>query len=299
MAKITDYLKTIFFVLILLQIAPPLLHSIKKQYFDALKPHTKVAYLPINGMVSNSSHYIKYLKKFYKNPEIKAILVKIESSGTTAGSAEAIANEIEFYKKKYPKPIIVLTENICASGAYLIAATTDHVIASPSTIIGSIGTTIPNQFKVKNFLAHHNITYESIKTGDYKDSTNPFTNPTQEELVHLEGITHDSYQTFIEHVARNRKRISLAKAPEWANGKLFTGKQALQNGLVDELGSLSNAIAYLKKAALIEEKIEWIKPSESARGWLGYFMGQQDPTEDASSPLEGMIRKALLSCAIK
>lgn len=292
MAKLSDYLKNLFFIIILLQIAPPILQSLKKQYIDTLEPKSRVGYIQLSGVMGDSSYATKWLKKFFKEPSIKAILLKIESAGSTAGTAEAIANEIEILKKEYPKPIITLSENICTSGAYMIAAATDYIIATPSSLLGSIGTTIANQFKVKDFLEQYKIQYESIKTGEYKDSTNPFTNPTPEQRAHLEGITQDSYQTFIEHVAKNRKKIALAKAPEWANGKLFTGKQALKIGLLDEIGSLSNAISHLKKVAMIEDRIEWIKPARTGKGLLSYLTGDWDSTDEfTTGPLEGRIKQ--------
>lgn len=294
MAKLSDYLKNIFFIIILLQIAPPILQNLKKQYFEVLEPKSKVGHITLSGVLSDSSYATKWLKKLFKEPSVKAILLKIESSGSAAGTGEAIANEIDILKKEYPKPIITLSENICTSGAYYIAVSTDYIIAPPSALVGSIGTTIANQFKVKNFLEQYKIQYESIKTGEYKDSTNPFVNPTPEQTAHLENITKDSYQNFIEHVAKNRKKLSLSKAPEWANGKLFTARQAIKMGLVDEIGSLSNAIIHLKKVAMIEETIEWVKPSRPAKGLLSYFTGDWDGPDDfTSSPLEGRIKNLL------
>ena len=267
MAKLSDYLKNLFFIIILLQIAPPILRSLKKQYIDALEPKTKVAMLTIKGIVYDSSYYVKFLKKFFKNPDIKAILLKIESPGAAAGSAEAIANEIELLKKEYPKPIVTLSENICTSGAYYIAVTTDHIVAPPSALIGSIGTKIPYQFKLNNFIEQFKIQYIPIKAGEYKDSTDPFSAITPEQIAHLQGVTDDSYQNFIEHVAKNRSQITLNTADQWANGKLFTARQALTIGLIDQIGSRSNAIGEIKKRAIIEEKIEWVVPPKTTSFW--------------------------------
>jgi protease-4 len=247
--------------------------------------------LPIKGVISDSSSYIKYIKPFFKNNDIKAILLVIESPGGAAGSAEAIANEITFFKKKYPKPIIALSENICTSGAYLIACTSDYIIAPHSALIGSIGTAIPNQFKLKDFLEQLKISYKSITTGQFKDATDPFAHFTQDQIAHLEGLTKDSYQHFIEHVANNRKKVLLATASDWANGKLFTAGQAQKIGLIDEVGSWSNALAYLKKVALIEGKIEWIRPPKEMPDLLSYLTGSADEkTPFSVHPLEGALR---------
>lgn len=295
MAKFSEYLKNIFFIVILLQIAPPIFQSIKKQYSDLLEPKTKVATITIKGVVLDSSYYTKYLKTFFKNSDIKAILLKIESPGAAAGSAEAVANEIEILKKEYPKPIITLCENICTSGSYYIAVTTDTIIAPPSALIGSIGTKIPYQFKLNNFMEQFKISYIPIKSGEYKDATDPFVAITPEQIAHLQSVTDDSYQNFIEHVAKNRSAVTLNTADQWANGKLFTARQAKIIGLIDQIGSRSNAVNEIKKRAMIEGKIEWIAPKE-ASGFFELLTGRtSQPEEGLSASIMETVLKTFLT----
>ncbi|MEX0940855.1 MAG: signal peptide peptidase SppA [Candidatus Babeliales bacterium] len=278
MARLFDYLKNIFLILILLQIAPPILQSLKKQYLEVLEPKTQIGLLTIKGIVYDSDYYIKFLKQFFKNTNIKAILLKIESPGGAAGSSEAIANEIEIMKRESPKPIVTLCENLCTSGSYYIASTTDYIIAPPSALIGSIGTKIPYQFKLNDFLKHFNIKYIPIKSGEYKDSTDPFAEITSEQIAQLQSVTDDSYQNFIEHVAKNRSQVMLDNAKEWANGKLFTARQALKLGLINEVGSQTNAINQLKKLAIIDGEIEWVIPPKDQGLW-SFFTGSRDINE--------------------
>lgn len=291
MATFSDYVKNIFLILLILSFAPALIKSFKKQYFDFLKSKTQVAYLPITGIVYDSSYYSKYLKKFFKNKDIKAILLKIESPGSAAGSAEAIANEIELLKKEYPKPIITLTENLCTSGAYYIACTTDYIIAPPSAFVGSIGTQIPYLFKLKDFIEHYKIHYEVIKAGEYKTATDPFTQLTPEQTTYLQTLVNDSYQNFLEHTARHRPKLLLANASTWADGKLFTGRQALQLGLIDEVGSRSNAIAKIKELGIIEDKIEWIEPAKEGSIFSRLFSSSDSfDTSEISSVLMKLVK---------
>jgi protease IV len=282
MAKLSTYLTNIFLIVVLLQIAPPILHNIKKQYTEMLTPQSKVAHLTITGVVYNSTNYIKYFKKYFKDQSIKAILLSIESPGAAAGSAEAIANEITLLKKEYPKPIVTLCENICTSGSYYVAVTTDYIISPPSALIGSIGTKIPYQFKLKEFLEQYKIKYVPINAGAYKDATDPFSELTPEQKDMLEGVAQDSYENFIEHVSKNRKKIALNNANEWGNGKIFTARQAHKIGLIDEIGSQTNAIDQIKKLAILEEKIEWVKP-ERETGWLSSLFGSATETGGALS----------------
>lgn len=289
MARVTDYLKNIFFILILLQIAPPIIQGFIKNYTHLLEPQTKVAYLPIKGILYDSTHYVHYLRKYFKDNDIKAILLRIECPGSAAATGEIIAHEIELLKKEFPKPIITLCENICTSGAYYIASSTDHIIAAPSTFVGSIGSTIPYQFRFDKLIKQYNIEYKDISSGEYKNCTDPFVETTPEQLKMLQNLSDDSYQNFVEHVAQHRHKLSKEKAQEWANGKIFTGNQGLKIGLIDQIGSQSDAIAKIKELAIVVGEIEWVKP-EPKGGLLSLFgADREDGTELQSSLLHSTL----------
>jgi len=294
MATFSDYLKNIFFIILLLQFAPPLLKNIKNQYANLLEPQTKVGVLTIKGAILDSNYYTKYLRKYFHDCDIKAILLKIESPGGAAGSSEAISHEIELLKKECPKPIISLVENICASGGYYIAASTDYIIAPPSALIGSIGTYIPFQFKLKDFIEHYKITYNVIKAGDYKIATDPFVNPTPELNSMLQSVADDSYKNFTHYVAKHRTKLSLDNVKEWANGKIFTGSQAQKLGIIDELGSYSDAIKIIKDKAIIEGKIEWVQPQRQG-GLLGMLSGNQDTADNDDSIISNAVNNICLT----
>ena len=235
MATFSDTLKTIFFLLILLQIAPPLLQSIKQRYTKLLEPRSQVGYLSIKGLLYDSAHYTKHLKKFFENQDIKAIVLKIESPGGASGTAESIAHEIDLLKKEHPKPIITYSENICASGGYYIAAATDYIIAAPSTLIGSIGTSIRAQFQLKEFSEH-------------------------------------------------RHALGSIDTKEWAEAQLFTGRQAVQKKLIDQIGSKSDAVKKVKELGIIDGKIEWVKP-EQRGGLFNMLFG----SSQAGAPVSGLL----------
>src|SRR3990167_9141939 len=147
MAKFQDYIKNIFWVLLVLQFAPPVFKSIRKQWLDYVEPKNKIGLVVMNSVINSSSSWNKQLTKFFKDPEIKAILIKMDSPGGAAGSSQAIFQEILTLKQQYPKPIVTYFENMCASGGYYIACTTDHIVATSSALVGSIGSKIATQFK--------------------------------------------------------------------------------------------------------------------------------------------------------
>lgn len=277
-----DYLKNIFLILILLQVTPPLIKSIKDQYSTYLKPKTQVGVLSIKGLIYNSSTYCKHLHTFFNNDAIKAILIKMECPGSASGSGQAIFNEIISLKKDHPKPVIVLVENVCASGGYYIACAADTIIAPASALVGSIGAYFPYFFRLKDFIEQFKIHYIPIKAGMYKTTTDPFVNLSLEEEALLQSLLNDSYQQFASDVAKMRK-LSLNKLTEWADGKIFTGKQALKLGLIDAIGSAYDATKVLKEKALIAptDEIEWVHP-KTKTGFLSTLFGTHDSSDENS-----------------
>ncbi len=285
--SLLDYIKNIFFILLILSIAPTLIDNIIQQYSRYIEQKTKVAVLPVNGVLYDSSELSKHINSFFKNDDIRAILIRMECSGSAAGTGEAIYNEILSMKKDHPKPVIVLVENICASGGYTIACAADYIIAPPSSLIGSIGTTITNLFQLKDFINQFKIGYVPVAGGEYKTTTDPFTQITQEQKDMLQSVADDSYNQFIQKVAQARK-LSLNKANEWANGRIFTGHQALKIGLIDEIGSSYNAIKKIKEKALIEGDIEWVHPPKKSV-WMKFF--GSDLEHDRDSMFSRMINQ--------
>ena len=268
-----DILKNIFLILVILQIAPGMIVGIKKQYTKLFELNAQVGVLPIKGALYDSTYYTKQLHTFFKDSSIKAILLKIESPGSAAGTGQAIYNEIIALKKEHPKPVIVLIENVCASGGYYIASASDYIIASGAATVGSIGTYLP-VVKLKECIEQFKIYYNPIKSGDYKTVTDPFVDKTPEERELLQGLATDIYDQFTNDIATSRK-LALTEVKQWANGKIFTARQAQKIGLIDELGSASTATRVIKEKALIEGEIEWIYPPKQG-GLAAWFSGSED-----------------------
>lgn len=261
MKSIFEYAKSIFFLLIFLQIAPPLLRNIKESYTGFLTVQTKVGRITMNNVIADSTFYAKNLKAFFKDPEIKAILLKIDSPGGAAGSSQALFNEIQELKKRFPKPIIAMVENSCLSGGYYIACATDHIIATRSALVGSVGATFPTFFNFKELAKHWNIQTRVVSSGTYKATTNQFQESTPEQWAMLQKVADSSYQQFAADVAKTRK-LSLKDKEQWAEGKVFTGQQAYELHMIDQTGSYSQALTKIKSMAPIEGSVEWVDPHE-------------------------------------
>jgi len=234
-------LKNIFLLLVLLNVAPLLLENIKSQYQTYFVPSTQVGLLIIKGSIIESTHYNKALTTFFNDDNIKAILLKIESSDGAPGSCQALFNEIIHLKKEYPKPIVTLIENTCTGGGYYIATATDYIVAAGTSIVGGIGTQMFDQ-------GPHCVEPNTIPESTSETSQKK---PTQLAL--------DSYQQIVQSIATQRK-LSLNAIQDWAAGNIFNAHQGLTINLVDQLGSMHQATQMIRKKGLIEGAITWANP---------------------------------------
>lgn len=279
MSTFSSILKNIFFLLLILQFTPLLLQSIRKNYSALFEQKTKVAVLPIKGMILSSTKTIKQMRKFFEESNIKAIVIKMECPGGAAGSSQAIYQELKKLKGKHVKPVIVWVENMCASGGYYIASGADYIFSTPSAFIGSIGVYIP-LVQVKELLDLLKVNYQPIVTGSYKLAADPFTNITSEQREMLQNLTQETYDQFVKDVAQSRSKLALADAPQWAQGRIFTGTQAVKMGLVDSIGTLSDVEAMLKEKITVVGKIEYVHPPKSSK--LAQLFGSDDDEENSS-----------------
>lgn len=289
-----EIIKNLFFLLIFLQFAPVLFSNIKDMFIDMLTPKTQVGKLNITGTIKDSTFYVKHIQGFLKNDSIKALYLKIDSPGGAAGSAQAIFQELQAFKKK--KPIVAFIENTGASAAYQIAAASDHIVATPSSLVGSIGTILQMLPNIKGLGNDWNIKFRNIHSGKYKTSGSPFKDDTEDELKQLQSVSDDSYKQFIQSIATARN-LQINNEKEWANGKIFTGMQALKLKLIDQIGSQQDASDQIKKLALIETEIEFVQPKRISP--IMRLLGGQDdfdlPESGFSSWIAGIFSETLIA----
>ncbi len=271
-------LKNIFIVLLFLQFAPMILSSLKNSIKDSLVAKTHVGYLTINGVIDDSAYYVKKIDEFYKDPDIKALLIKINSPGGYTGSSQIIFNELKRFKKE--KPVVALIENVGASGAYYVALAAHSIIASPISLVGSIGIfmELPN---VKELLGSWKVSYRYVQSGTYKTVGSMVKDVSNAELAYLQNMSDDQYNYFIKDVAACRNLV-LKDHKTWADGKAFTGNQALKLKLIDKLGSFSDALEEVKRLAKIKDEIKLIQPKKPS-GFMRLFAGDDETGYDQMS----------------
>ena len=216
---------------------------------------------------------------------VKAIVLQVESPGGNVASCQEILNEIEQVKK----PIVVSFGTIAASGGYYISAKANKIVALPGTLTGSIGviSELPN---LKGLFQKIGIDMEVFKGGKYKDMYAGLRELTPEEKAIMQEMTDQLYDQFVKVVAEGRG-LNEEKVRELATGQLYTGVQAKELGLVDELGGLDKAIDVAASLAGIEKpKVEYYKPEVPSllSTLLGLGMNWQR--------LDSLIRAKLFGC---
>lgn len=287
MRSITEFLKNFLIFIVILQILPPLFSSVKDQYYALIAPKARVAVVPISGMITSSERYIKTTREFFKDPSIRAIVLMINCSGGFAGSSQEIHHALRAFKLAYQKPVIAFVENICASGAYYVASAADSIVVTPSAFVGSIGVYIP-QPQLDEFIGQFKARYGVIKSGEYKTAGDPFLPPNQANTAMLQSLTDDTYEQFVDDVASTRPHLKKSQHAEWANGRVFTGRQAVALNLADELGTRESVEQIIRKKVAIDGDIEWIKPRDE-RPFIARLFSK---TGDDDSYLETFFKTA-------
>ncbi len=261
-------LKNIFFLLLFLQVLPFLITGVKGSLDEMLHDKSEVGYMVMRGEIVDSGWYASQIQDLEESPDIRGLIIRIDSPGGFPGSSQAIFRELLAFKNK--KPVVVLAENMCASGAYYVACAASKIITNPSTLVGSIGTVmrVPN---VKELLDSWKIKNVCIQSGEFKTAADPFKELKNEDLDHLQGVSDDTYQQFVADVAAQRG-LDLAQHEAWANGRVFTGAQAHALGLVDELGSYRDAVAAMAKIlALTPADIRLVSVKKPMGGMLKFL----------------------------
>ncbi|KUK11151.1 MAG: Signal peptide peptidase SppA, 36K type [Clostridia bacterium 41_269] len=191
------------------------------------------------GGIASSEAVMKHIREAAEDPTVKAVVLRIDSPGGTVPATQEIAREIEKLKEK-GKIVVASMGDTGTSGAYWIAAKAHKIFANPGTITGSIGVRMDYQ-NLERLYEKLGIESEVIKSGPYKDMGSPTRELGAEERKMLQEMVDEMLKQFIDAVAEGRK-ISKEKAAELANGRIWTGSQALKLGLIDELGNYYDAI---------------------------------------------------------
>lgn len=248
----------------------------------------KIGVIPIQGVLKEPDTIIEQLITFRKDSRVKAIILKINSPGGGVGPSQEIYSETRRTAKT--KHVIASFGSIGASGAYYIASAADKIVANPGTLTGSIGV-LMEFMRVEELLKKIGIDMEVIKSGEFKDIGSPNREMTETERRILKNLIEDIRNQFVAAVAQGRS-MQRERVLELADGRIFSGREAKELGLVDHLGNFQDAVDIAKRIAKIKGDVSLVYPERKRRPliWDYLFKDLADyiinRIEGSSGPLE-------------
>jgi len=245
-----------------------------RPFFTAKK---RVGFLTISGVISSSQEILENLKEFAEDETIKAVVVRIDSPGGSVAPAQEIYSALKNLRKN--KKIVASLGTVAASGGYFVACAADKIIANPGTVTGSISA-IMYFANAEELMRKIGLKASVIKSGKFKDIGSPVREMTEEERKILQNLVDDIYDQFLDIVVTERK-IPREEIKKIADGRVFTGRQALALKLVDALGDKEFAIDLAAKMADIKGKPEVVTPRKKTITLLDYLLQRRGALKEA------------------
>lgn len=240
-----------------------------------------VGLVEVKGLIIDPQETVKQLKDFAKDDKVKAVVLRIDSPGGVVGPSQEIWSAVKKLKEK--KQVIVSMGSVAASGGYYIAAPANLIYANPGTITGSIGVLMKfsnleglmNKVGMKSF---------TLKTGKFKDVGSPARTMSEEERAMLQAVIESTHSQFVRAVAEGRK-LPEAQVRVIADGRIFSGEQAMANKLVDRLGTMQDAIEEAGRLGGLSGEPHVIKPPKKKPLLLDMLV------EESAGKFSSMMRK--------
>ncbi len=199
----------------------------------------RIAIVELTGQITSSEEIVGQLKRFADDESVPAIVLRIDSPGGGVAASQEIYNAVGRVRDK-GKKVVVSMGSVAASGGLYVAVAADKIVANPGTLTGSIGVIF--EFPtVEKLLEKIGIRYEVVKSGEFKDIGSIARTMTKPESEALQTVINDTYDQFVEAVAKGRS-LEKDSVRAFADGRIFTGRQALELKLVDQLGDLQVAL---------------------------------------------------------
>ena len=219
-----------------------------------------IAKIRIDGTITEDEELLERLEQIRTSDAVKGVILSIDSPGGTTVGGESIYEAVRLIADK--KPVVAQVGTLAASAGYMIASASDHIIARKSSIVGSIGVLI--QFPdLTGLMDKIGVKLEEVKSTPLKAEPSPFNATTDEERAMVRKIILDSYDWFVG-IVDERRPLSRQEVLVLADGSIFTGRQAVQNKLIDALGGEAEAVEWLKTKGVDAELkvIEWKKKDD-------------------------------------
>lgn len=244
----------------------------------------RVGVLELSGVIEESQPFIRQLRSYKEDDGVLAVVVRVESPGGAVAPSQEIYQALAALRKE--KPVVVSMGAVAASGGYYAACGADSVLASPGTLTGSIGVIL--EFPaLEEVLKKVGIRFEVVKSGAHKDIGSPFRPMTEEERRIMQTMVDDVYEQFVEVVSSERG-LDPDTVRALADGRVFSGRQALQLGLVDGNGSLQDAVDMAGRMCGLGDNPHTTRPRKTRASLIDMLTETatvlKDPVAAAGSP---------------
>lgn len=228
--------------------------NMKKAGEDFKKMHQDyIARVSLDGIIMDDDYRSQTLKDIAEDKHAKAVIFNIDSPGGTTVGGESLYEEIRNISKA-GKPVVIVQHTLAASAAYMASIAGDRIYARQGTVTGSIGV-LAQTGEITDLASKLGIKFETFKSAPLKASPSPFEKTTPEAAAAMQSVIDDFYHFFIDLVAE-RRGMTKEKATQLSDGRVYTGRQALANGLIDAIGGEDEAKEWLYKEKNISRKIE-------------------------------------------
>jgi len=241
----------------------------------------KIGIVNIEGAITDSEPVVTQLVQFRKDKGIKAIVLRIDSPGGAVAPSQEIYWEVK--KAAASKTVIASMGKVAASGGYYVACAANKIVANPGTLTGSIGV-LMEFLQVEELLKKIGVGLEVLKTGEFKDIGSPHRKLSEKDRELISSLISDIQRQFVEAVARGRN-LPIEKVREIADGRILSGAQSKEHGLVDELGNFQDALDLAKKMTGVEGEVTLVYPKKKGSRLWDFVL------RDASEALYSVLRK--------
>ena len=257
-------------------------HSGKTKSFSL---NNQIGVVSIHGIISDSMEITEQIEEFSRNDSIVAVVLRIDSPGGGVAASQEIYNAVVDLKKK--KKVIASMGSVAASGGLLIACGADKIVANPGTITGSISAIM--QFaNIEELLKKVGLKSSVVKSGKYKDIGSPLREMIPEEKKIIQDLVDDIYNQFVDVIVRDRK-LPREQVMQIADGRIFSGRQAREYGLVDSLGDMGSAARLACQLAGKEGKYDLVFPRKKRSSVFDYIF------ESAANQLSQSLKEKMNS----
>jgi protease IV len=231
----------------------------------------RIAVVDLEGVIVDPKNVVEELKKYGDDSSIKAIILHINSPGGGAAASEEIYREVRRVRDEKHKRIVASIETVGASGAYYVASATNKIYANEASVVGSIGV-IAEWYNYGDLLKWAKLKEITMKAGEFKDTGSPTRDMTPAEKVYMQALIDDMHEQFIHNVATGRK-VNDDQIKAIADGRVWTGRQALSIKLIDQIADFQDAIHDTAKSVGISGEPTLVTPERERKSLLDLLFG--------------------------